>query len=184
MTKLLDEYSFRLKRSKFDPMCAWALREERVYLQMTTALARLEQTADSTEPRWNLLSKRQCKGGIWNNWSGSWRAYHGRETFESVDGDDDIAREAHSWSEREKRDEDEAPMQEMEARVNIPSHGQSTKDFFPDGVRGWLVLQRSGLSESSSKTVLGSNWQHAGPIENRGSSQTTVVQITSFWSTT
>ena len=44
----------------------------------------------------------------------------------------------------------------MEARANIPSHGQSTKDFFPDVIRGWLVLQRSGLAESSKETVLGS----------------------------
>ena len=44
----------------------------------------------------------------------------------------------------------------MEARVNIPSHEQSTKRFLPDVIRGWLVLQRSGLSESSAKTVLGS----------------------------
>ena len=44
----------------------------------------------------------------------------------------------------------------MGRRVNIPSHGQSTKDFLPDVIRGWLVLQRSGLSESSKKTVLGS----------------------------
>ena len=43
-------------------------------------------------------------------------------------------------------------MQEMEARVNTPSHGQSAKDFFSDVIRGWLVLHRSGLSES----VLGS----------------------------
>ena len=42
----------------------------------------------------------------------------------------------------------------MERRVNITSHGQSTKDFLPDGIRGWLVLQRSGLSESSKKTML------------------------------
>ena len=43
----------------------------------------------------------------------------------------------------------------MEARVHIPSHGQSTKDCLPDVISGWLVLQRSGLSESSKKTVLG-----------------------------
>ena len=43
--------------------------------------------------------------------------------------------------------------QAVDARVNIPSHGQCTKDFFPDVIRGWLVLQRSGLSESSKKTV-------------------------------
>ena len=54
-----------------------------------------------------------------------------------------------------ERDVDEVRMQEMKARVNIPSHGESTKDFLPDVIRGWLVLQRSGLSESSKKTVLG-----------------------------
>ena len=34
--------------------------------------------------------------------------------------------------------------------------GSLPKDFLPDVNRGWLVLQRSGLSESSKKTVLGS----------------------------
>ena len=62
----------------------------------------------------------------------------------------------HAWSEPEERDEYERRMREMESRVNIPSHGQSTKDFLPDVIRGWRVLQRSGLSESSKKTVLGS----------------------------
>ena len=42
-------------------------------------------------------------------------------------------------------------MQAMEARVNITSHGQSTKDFLPDVISGWLVLQRS-----SKETILGS----------------------------
>ena len=74
---------------------------------------------------------------------------------ESVDGDGDTAREAHSWSEHEERHGYEVRMQEMEARVNIPYHRQSSKDFFSDVMRGWLVLQRSGLSESSKKTVLG-----------------------------
>ena len=36
-------------------MSAWALREERVYLQMTRALARMGQTVDSTEPDPKLL---------------------------------------------------------------------------------------------------------------------------------
>ena len=53
-------------------------------------------------------------------------------------------------------------MQEMEARVNTLSHGQSTNDFLPDVIRGWLVLQRSGLSESSKKTVLGSTQNTLG----------------------
>ena len=44
----------------------------------------------------------------------------------------------------------------MEARVNVPSPGQSTKDFLLDVIRGWLVLQKSGFSESSKKTKLGS----------------------------
>ena len=64
----------------------------------------------------------------------------------------------------------------MEARANIPSHGQSLKDFLPDVIRGWLVLQRSGLSESSKKTVLGKYGEHAGSIEDRRSSQTTVAR--------
>ena len=63
MTKYLDEYFFRLKRNKQESMSAWALREEKVYLQMTRALARLEQTADSSEPDWDLLYERQ------QNWS-------------------------------------------------------------------------------------------------------------------
>ena len=42
----------------------------------------------------------------------------------------------------------------MEPRVNVSSHEQSTKDFLPDVIRGWLVLQRSGLSASSKQTVL------------------------------
>ena len=44
----------------------------------------------------------------------------------------------------------------MEARVHFPSDGESTKEVLPDVIRGWLVLQRSGLSESGKKTVLGS----------------------------
>ena len=36
-------------------MSAWALREERVYLQMTRALARMEQTVDLTEPDLELV---------------------------------------------------------------------------------------------------------------------------------
>ena len=56
---------------------------------------------------------------------------------ESVDGDDDAAREAHSWSEHEERD----VYEEMEARGNIPSHGQSTKDFLPDVIRAGLCAE-------------------------------------------
>ena len=62
MTKFLDEYFFRLKRNKQESMSAWALREEKVYLQMTRALTRLEQTAESTEPDWNLLYERHRTG--------------------------------------------------------------------------------------------------------------------------
>ena len=156
MTMYLDKYFFRLKRNKQESMSAWALREEKVYLQMTRALARLEQTADWTEPDWNLLYERQQNWSRWNNWSGAWRTNQGRDTYESVDGECDTAQDAHSWSDREERDGYEVRVQEMEARVNYPSHGQSTKDFLPDVIHGWLVLQRSGLSESSEKTVLGS----------------------------
>ena len=121
---------------------------------MTRALARLEQTVDSTEPDWNLLYESQQNGRRWNNGSGAWRTNQGRDTYESVDGDGDTAQDAHSWSDREERDGYEVRMQEMEARVNNPSHGQSTKDFLPDVFRGWLVLQRSGRSESSKTKVL------------------------------
>ena len=48
---------------KPESMSAWALRAEKVYLQMTRALARLEHTVDSTELDWNLLYDRQ------QNWS-------------------------------------------------------------------------------------------------------------------
>ena len=40
--------------------------------------------------------------------------------------DGDTAQEAHSWSDREERDGYELRAQDMETRVNIPSHGQST----------------------------------------------------------
>ena len=43
----------------------------------------------------------------------------------------------------------------MEARATFRLMAV-TKDFLPDVIRGWLVLQRSGLSGSSKKTVLGS----------------------------
>ena len=33
-------------------------------------------------------------------------------------------------------------IQEMEERVNTPSHGQTTNDFLPDVVRGWLGRSR------------------------------------------
>ena len=72
-------------------------------------------------------------------------------------------------------------MQEMEARFNIHSHGQSTNDFFPDVIRGWLVLLRSGLSESSKKTVLGSTENTLGRFEDRGSLSIISGQIISFW---
>ena len=116
----------------------------------------LEQTAESTEPDWNLLYERQLNWSRGNHWSGSWRTNQGYDAHESVDGDGELTQEAQSWTEHEERDEHELRAQEMERRVNIPSHGQSTKDFLLDVIRGWLVLQRSGLSESSKKTVLGS----------------------------
>ena len=133
-----------------------------MYLQITRALAPLEPTVDSTEPDWNLLYGRKQNWTRWNNWSDVWRTNQGRDTYESVDGDGDTAQDAHSSSDREERDGYEVRMQEIEARSNIPSHGQSTKDFLPDVIRGWLVLQRSGLSESSKKTVLGSTWNTLG----------------------
>ena len=77
--------------------------------------------------------------------SGAWRTNQGRDTYESVDGDDDPARDAHSRSDRGEHDGYEVRMQEIEARVNIPSHEQSTKDFLSNVIRGLLVLQRSGL---------------------------------------
>ena len=75
MTKCLDEHLFRPKRNKQESMSAWALREEQVCLQMTRALARLEQTADSMEPDLKLLCERQQNWSKWNGWSGSWRAH-------------------------------------------------------------------------------------------------------------
>ena len=70
----------------------------------------------------------------------------------------------------------------MAARLNIPSHGQSTKDFLPDVICGWFVLQRTGLSESSKKMVLGSAARWADReswklLKNSG-------QIMSLWHTT
>ena len=53
----------------------------------------------------------------------------------SVDGDGDTPQETHSCSDHEERDGYEVRMQEMEARANIPSHGQSLKDFLPDVIR-------------------------------------------------
>ena len=137
---------------KQESVSAWRLREEKENLQMTRAFARLEQTGDSIEPDWNFLYERQQNWSRWNIWSGSWRTNHDRDAYESVDGDGDTAQEAHSWSDREERDGYELRAQDMETRVNIPSHGQSTKDVLPDVI----LLQRSGLSESSKKTVIGS----------------------------
>ena len=51
--------------------------------------------------------------------SGAWRTNEGCDAHESVDGDDDTAQDAHSWSDREECDGYEVRMQEMEARVNI-----------------------------------------------------------------
>ena len=84
MTKFLDEYFFRLKRNKQESMSAWALREEKVYLQMTRALARLEQTAGSLEPDWDMLYERQQNWSRWNNSSRSWRTNRDHEMYESV----------------------------------------------------------------------------------------------------
>ena len=153
MAKFVDEYFFRLKRNKQESMSAWALREEKVYLQITRALARLEQTAEAIEPYWNLLYERQQNWTRWNRCSNSWRTNRGNDAYESVDGDGDTAQEAHSWSEHEERDVHEVRVQEMEERVNMPSQGQATKDFLPDVIRGWLVLQWSGLG--STENTLG-----------------------------
>ena len=128
-------------------MSAWALREEKKDLQMTKSTRTFEQTVDSTEPDWKLLHERQQNWSRWNNWSGAWRTNQGSDTCESVGCHGDTAQDEHPWSDREERDGYEVRMQEMEARANIPSHGQSTKDFLPDVILGWFVRQRSGLSE-------------------------------------
>ena len=47
----------------------------------------------------------------------------------SVDGDAGSAKDTQT----------ELQMQEMEERVNVPSHGQTTKDFILDVVRCWMV---------------------------------------------
>ena len=47
MTKYLGDYFFCLRRKSQEAMSAWALREEKVYLSMTRALMRLENTEDS-----------------------------------------------------------------------------------------------------------------------------------------
>ena len=81
MPKYLDVHDFRFRRNRKESMSACALREEKVYLQMTRSLARLRLR--------------------WNNWSGSWRSQ--RETFEDVDGDDGQAwRDTDSWLEKMK----------------------------------------------------------------------------------
>ena len=105
----------------------------------------MERTVDSIELDWNLLYERQQNWSRWNNWVWRLANTQGRDTCESVDGDDDTARDAHSWSDREERDGYEVRLQVMEARVSIPSRGRSTKDFLPDLIRGWLVVQRPGL---------------------------------------
>ena len=71
MTKYLDEYFFRLRRNSQEAMSAWALREEKVYLRMTRALMRLENTEDSHEPDWEQLFRKQYE---WQDWGRSWRA--------------------------------------------------------------------------------------------------------------
>ena len=85
-------------------MSAWAFGEEKLYLQMRRALARLEQTVDSTEPDWNLLYERQQNWSRWNNWSGSWRTNQDRDAYESADGDGGTSQESPSWSDREERE--------------------------------------------------------------------------------
>eukprot|EP00969_Alexandrium_andersonii_P119037 5262891-Alexandrium_andersonii.AAC.1 len=65
MTKYLDEYFFRLRRSSQEAMSAWALREEKVYLRMTRALLRLENTEDSHEPDWGKMFRKQHD---WHGW--------------------------------------------------------------------------------------------------------------------
>ena len=89
-----------------------------------------------------------------------------------------FACEGSSWSDHEGRNraqqENETRIQDMEARVNIPSGGQSTKDFPPDVIRVWLVLQRSGLSESSKNRTL-QHVKHVETIKNCGSFETTVA---------
>ena len=36
------------------------------------------------------------------------------------------------------------------------ARAKQDRDFLPDVIRGWLLLQRSGLTEAEKKTVLGS----------------------------
>ena len=78
-------------------MSAWALREEKVYLQMTRASGRLEQTANATEPDWDTLFERQQPRNRWNNWSRSLRAHQQGVVYESVDGYEGNAWDADSW---------------------------------------------------------------------------------------
>ena len=129
MTKYLDEYLFRLKRNKQESIGACSVK---IYLQMTRAPTRLEQTAESTEPDWNLLFERQRTWSKENSWTDSWREPHGRQTYDEGDAEEAISLEVASWSDHEVEDrvqeEDETILQELEARVNIPSSGHSTKD--------------------------------------------------------
>ena len=87
LIKHLKGYLFRLRRHKQESMSAWALREEKVYLQLTRALTRLERTAEATEPDWAMLYVgRQTRSGG-NGWGGtrwddvvSWRHNHDQKT--------------------------------------------------------------------------------------------------------
>ena len=63
-TKYLDEYFFRLERNKQESVGAWALCEEKVFLQMTRARARLEQTVDLTGTCCVNVNKTGANGTI------------------------------------------------------------------------------------------------------------------------
>ena len=123
---------------------------------MTRVLARLERTVELMALDWNLLYACQQDWSRCNNWSGLRRANPGNDGYESVDGDDDIVQEVHSRLEHGERHVLGMRRREMEAKVIIPPHGPSTKDFLSDVIRGWPVLQKSVFSESSKKTMLGS----------------------------
>ena len=66
--EVFEQYFFGLKRNRQASSSAWALREEKVYLQMTRASGRLDHTADATEPDWDLLYERQQRRNRWNIW--------------------------------------------------------------------------------------------------------------------
>ena len=143
MTQYIDEYFFCLRRKSQEAMSAWALREEKVYLRMTRALMRFDKTEDSQEPDCEQLLYKQYQWHGWRRSDWSARSWYTQDW-------------KGGWSGYGHQDKEERTWYSAQLPQPTLGHDKKDRDFLPDATRGWLILQRSGLTEAEKKTVLAS----------------------------